>query len=234
MITARPSHERGHAQHGWLDSYHSFAFADYHDPAHLHWGPLRVINEDRVAPGEGFPPHGHRDMEIISYVLSGTLEHKDNLGNSSLIRPGEIQRMSAGQGVVHSEYNPSQTEPLHFLQIWIMPAVHAVVPGYAQQPFTLQKDKWSLLISEDGADGSIAINQDVRLYTARISEGDTLDIALPPHRLAYLHVARGAVRLQGQRFGSGDGAKIRDEEALSFLGANGDAEVLLFDLPLRY
>ena len=231
MIQLRKANDRGHANHGWLDSWHTFSFADYHDPEHVSFSALRVINEDRVSPGEGFPTHPHRDMEIITYVLEGALEHKDSLGTGSVIRPGEVQRMSAGSGIRHSEFNHSQSEPVHFLQIWILPDRQGVKPGYEQKRIDLAElpGKLRLLASPDGRDGSVTINQNANVYAARLN-GDEVTHLLTPGRRAWLQVARGAVELNGTRLHAGDGAGVEDETALKLI-ADGSAEVLLFDLP---
>jgi redox-sensitive bicupin YhaK (pirin superfamily) len=232
MITLRRSHERGHADHGWLKSMHSFSFADYHDPAHMGFGPLRVINEDRVAPGSGFGTHGHRDMEIISYVLDGELAHRDSMGNGSVIRPGDVQRMSAGTGVRHSEYNHAKDRTTHFLQIWIEPNVTGIAPSYEEKRFA-EADKLGRLVmiaSPDGASGSVSIHQDARLYASRLAPGQALDAELAAGRLGYLHLVRGAVTVNGERLVGGDAAKIRDELRLA-IRADADSELLFFDLP---
>jgi len=228
MIQVRPAQERGHANHGWLDSFHTFSFADYYDPAHMGFSVLRVINEDRVIPGAGFPTHGHRDMEIVSYVLAGALEHKDSMGNGSIIRPGDVQRMSAGQGIRHSEFNHSKNEPVHFLQIWILPNVQGVKPSYEQKRIELD-GKLRLVASPDGGNGSVTIHQDARVYAARLNGGE-VSHALAPGRRAWLQVARGTARLNGTTLHAGDGASIEGEASLR-LAADGSAEVLLFDLP---
>jgi hypothetical protein len=228
MLQLRKAHDRGHANHGWLDSWHTFSFADYHDPQHVSFSALRVINEDRVAPGEGFPTHPHRDMEIITYVLEGALEHKDSLGTGSVIRPGEVQRMSAGTGIRHSEFNHSQSEPVHFLQIWILPDRQGVKPGYEQKRIGLN-GQLRLVASPDGSDGSVTIHQDARVYAARLN-GDEVAHTLEPGRRAWLQVARGTVKLNGTTLHAGDGASIENETTLR-LAADGSAEVLLFDLP---
>ena len=232
MITRRASNERGHAQHGWLDSFHSFSFADYYDPAHMGFGPLRVINEDRVEPGMGFGTHGHRDMEIVSYVLAGSLEHKDNLGNGSVIVPGDVQRMSAGRGVLHSEYNPSAVERAHFLQIWIEPAVHGIAPSYEQThvPDVAKRGRLALIAGPEGAGAAVTIHQDARLY-ATLLEGDARVIhEIASGRRAFVHVARGRVTANGEALVAGDAVKIVDERMVTL--DHGDAaEVLLFDLP---
>jgi hypothetical protein len=228
MLQLRKAHDRGHANHGWLDSRHTFSFADYHDPKHVSFSALRVINEDRVAPGEGFPTHPHRDMEIITYVLEGALEHQDSLGTGSVIRPGEVQRMSAGTGIRHSEFNHSQTEPVHFLQIWILPDRQGVQPGYEQKRIELD-GKLRLVASPDGRDGSLTIHQDASVYAARLN-GSEVTHTLAPGRRAWLQVARGAVQLNGTTLQAGDGAGIENEPALRLV-VDGSAEVLLFDLP---
>jgi len=228
MIQVRQAKDRGHANHGWLDSWHSFSFADYHDPRHMGFSALRVINEDRVIPGEGFPTHPHRDMEILTYVLEGALEHQDSLGTGSVIRPGEVQRMSAGQGIRHSEFNHSKNEPVHFLQIWILPNVQGVQPSYEQKRIALD-GKLRLVASPDGRDGSVTIHQDARVYAARLN-GAEVSHALAPGRRAWLQVARGTARVNGTTLQAGDGAGIEGETALR-LAADGSAEVLLFDLP---
>lgn len=233
MIIPRPAHARGHADHGWLRSAHSFSFADYHDPAQMGWGALRVINEDVVAPGRGFDAHGHRDMEIISYVLEGALEHRDNLGNGAVILPGEVQRMSAGQGVVHSEYNPSRDTPAHFLQIWILPRVRASQPSYEQirlPPETLD-GRLRLIASPDGGAGSVRIQQDAQVFAARLGPGQRVLHRFGDGRLGYLQVVRGEVLLNERGFAAGDGAKIEDEVEVEIAGVATGSEILLFDLP---
>lgn len=232
MITVRPAAERGHANHGWLDSWHSFSFAGYHDPRHVHWGPLRVINEDRVAPGRGFGTHGHRDMEIISYVIAGALGHKDSMGNAASIVPGEVQRMSAGTGVTHSEYNHDAQGTTHFLQIWIIPDRMGVTPGYAQRSYTDEdkRGRLRLVISPDGAEDSVTIQQDARMY-AGLFDGDeraTLDLA--EGRLGYVHVVRGNALVNGHVLRAGDALLYRDEPRIQIEGGH-DAELLAFDLP---
>jgi redox-sensitive bicupin YhaK (pirin superfamily) len=232
MIALRPAHERGHANHGWLDSWHSFSFADYRDPAHVHWGPLRVINEDRVAAGQGFGTHGHRDMEIISYVLEGALGHKDSMGNAASIVPGEVQRLSAGTGITHSEYNYSATGTTHFLQIWIIPSVTGIAPSYAQRSWSADEKRGQLrlVVSGDGAEGSVSIRQDARLYAGLFDGGEAATLALAPGRLGYVHLVRGELEANGQRLRAGDALKLRDEPEVR-LRAGKDAEVLVFDLP---
>ena len=232
MITLRKSSNRGHADHGWLQSWHTFSFADYHDPAEMGWHGLRVINEDIVQPGKGFGMHGHRDMEIVTWILDGALEHKDSMGNGEVIRPGEAQRMSAGKGVLHSEFNPSQEQATHLLQIWIEPNVRGVRPSYEQTffPSEERRGRLRLVASHDGREGSVTIHQDAALYAALLAPGETVRHALAAGRHAYLHVARGAVRLNSQSLRDGDGAKIADEAELD-IAATSDAEILLFDLP---
>lgn len=230
MIQLRPSASRGFADHGWLVARHSFSFADYYDPAEMGWGALRVINEDRVAPGKGFATHGHRDMEIVTYVIEGALEHRDSLGNGEVIRPGEVQRMSAGTGVRHSEFNPSPSEPTHLLQIWIAPRERGIAPGYEQQLLAPGENAWRLIASPDAAAGSTLIHQDATLRAARLASGAALDYLLDPARLAYVHLVRGELQLNGLAMSAGDGAKIAEESALHFV-ASQDSEVLLFDLP---
>ncbi len=231
MIEVRRAAERGHANHGWLDSWHSFSFAEYHDPAHMGFGSLRVINDDRVAPGMGFGTHGHRDMEIVSYVLAGSLEHRDSMGNGSVIVPGDVQRMSAGRGVQHSEYNPSPTEPAHFLQIWILPKVTGIAPSYEQKAFPAaeKRGRLKLIASPDGAEGSVTIVQDARLHAALVDGDETASLALAPGRRAYVHVARGRVNANGVELAAGDALKLTGERAVT-LARGADAEVLVFDL----
>ena len=232
MITIRRAKERGHADHGWLDTFHTFSFADYWDPRHMGWGPLRVINEDRVAPASGFPTHAHRDMEIITYVLAGALEHRDSLGTGSVIRPGEVQRMSAGTGVRHSEYNASKTEPVHLLQIWIEPARTGIAPGYEQKTFgeAERRGRLRLIAAPDGRDGAVTIHQDATVYAATLARGERVEHALAPGRLGWLQVARGALLVNGEQLAQGDGAAIEGERSIT-LEAVEPAETLLFDLP---
>lgn len=231
MMRLRRAAERGHADHGWLRSAHTFSFAGYYDPAHMGFRALRVINEDRVDPGRGFPTHGHRDMEIVSVVLEGALEHEDSLGNGSVLRPGEVQRMTAGRGVYHSEYNASSSEELHFLQIWILPAQSGLPSGYEQRRFdeAERRGRLSLLVSPDGEDGSLTIHQDARLYGALLAKGEEVTHALGAGRGAWVQVARGVIELCGQRMEAGDGAAIEGEDALILRGVE-PAEILLFDL----
>ena len=232
MITIRRSQERGHANHGWLDSYHSFSFADYYDPRHMGISALRVINEDRVDAGAGFPTHPHRDMEIISYVLDGALEHRDSMGNGSVIRPGDVQRMSAGTGVTHSEFNASDSEAVHFLQIWIIPSRRGLTPGYQQQhyPDEDKRGKLRLVASPDGGQGSLTIHQDVRVYAMLADRGEAAEYVIDPGRCLYLHVARGSLALGDSELHGGDGVSIVDQQGVSLEGID-NAEVLLFDLP---
>jgi redox-sensitive bicupin YhaK (pirin superfamily) len=232
MNVVRRSNERGYADHGWLKSYHSFSFADYFDPQHVEFGPLRVINEDRVQPKMGFGTHGHRDMEIISYVLSGELSHKDSMGNGSTIRPGDVQRMSAGTGVLHSEFNPSDSNPVHFLQIWIQPNTRSVAPGYEEKRFSPEekRGRLRLIASADRADGSVLIHQDARVYVGLFRASESAVLEVKPGRRIYLHVARGTVEANGTALQAGDALKLTDTSMLSL--SNGrEAEVLVFDLP---
>ncbi len=232
MITLRRAAERGHAHHGWLDSFHSFSFADYYDPAHMGFGPLRVINEDRVEPGKGFGTHGHRDMEIVTYVLDGSLEHKDSMGNGSVIVPGDVQRMSAGRGVLHSEYNPSSTERVHFLQIWIEPATRGITPSYEQTnvPAETKRNRLALIAGPTNSGAAVTIHQDARLFATLLDRDAKVAHTLDPGRRAYLHVARGRVAMNDIELGAGDAALITGESAVTI--DRGDAaEVLLFDLP---
>lgn len=232
MIQHRRATQRGHANHGWLDSYHTFSFADYHDPEQMGFSALRVINEDRVQAGQGFPTHGHRDMEIVTYVLDGALEHKDSMGNGSVIRPGDVQRMSAGTGVRHSEYNASQTDGVHFLQIWIQPKITGVAPSYEQKNFTSDQLAGTLRVvaSPDGREGSVKLNQDAMILATKLGGGAEVTHAIQPGRRVYVHVARGRVRLNGEPMSAGDGARVENEAAVR-LTDGGDAEVLVFDLP---
>ena len=232
MISIRKSGERGYADHGWLRSLHSFSFADYYDPKHNGFGPLRVINEDRVAPGRGFGRHGHRDMEIISYVLEGALEHKDSLGTGSVIRPGDVQRMSAGTGVMHSELNASTTEIVHFLQIWIEPDRHGIQPGYEQKHFTAEekRGRLRLIASPGGRDRSVTIHQDARVYAGLFDATERAEHKLASGRRAYVHVVRGDIQINGEALTAGDAAKLTDVPAC-MLDHAAAAEVLLFDLP---
>ena len=231
MITVRHHDQRGKAQFGWLDSRHSFSFGGYHDPHHSGFRALRVINEDRVQPGRGFEPHSHRDMEIISYVLEGALEHKDSLGSGAVIRPGDVQRMTAGTGITHSEFNASATQPVHFLQIWIIPATRGLRPGYEQKHFSAaeRKDRLKLVAAPDGRDGAVTIHQDAYLHVALLAAGQTVEHAFADDRYGWVQVARGSAAANGVALTEGDGAAIRGEAALA-ITAESDAEVLLFDL----
>jgi len=231
MISLRPADERGHAQHGWLDSHHSFSFADYYDPAHMGFGPLRVINEDRVKPGQGFGTHGHRDMEIISYVLDGELAHRDSMGNGSTIVPGDVQRMSAGRGITHSEFNPSRERPVHFLQIWIEPDVRGIAPSYEQKNFDVaaKRGRLRLIASPDGQDGSVAIHRDARIYAGLFDGAESAEHPIARGRAEYVHVARGTVMVNGHALRAGDALRIIDEPSVT-IGSGKDAEILLFDL----
>jgi redox-sensitive bicupin YhaK (pirin superfamily) len=232
MLQIRKSEERGNADHGWLHSRHSFSFADYYDPLHTGFGPLLVINEDRVAPGMGFGTHAHRDMEIISYVLNGALEHKDSLGTGSVLRYGDVQRMSAGTGVRHSEFNGSKAELVHFLQIWIQPSVRGIPPSYEEKHFPTESKtgRLRLIASGDGRDGSVLIHQDASVYAAVMGGGHVLAHALAPGRLGYVHVIRGSVDVNGVTLKGGDAAKLSGEPEVMLAGAD-NAELLLFDLP---
>ena len=231
MLTVRKSGDRGYADHGWLQSHHSFSFADYYDPAHMGWGNLRVINEDYVAPGTGFGTHGHRDMEIVTYVIDGMLAHRDSMGNGTDIPPGDVQRMSAGRGVRHSEFNQAPDAPTHLLQIWIAPRETGSEPGYEQKTFAAAGKRGRLLLiaSEDGADGSVTIHADAALYAGLFDGDETATLPLNPARKAYVHVARGALTVNGQRLQKGDAALLADESSLA-LADGQDAEVLVFDL----
>lgn len=232
MLQVRKSNERGLANHGWLESYHTFSFGHYYDPEHTGFGPLLVINEDRVQPAQGFGTHGHRDMEIISYVLEGALEHKDSMGNGSVLRYGDVQRMSAGTGVRHSEFNHSRSEGVHFLQIWIEPNVKGIPPGYEEKHFdTASKTgRLRLIASPDGREGSVLIHQDAAIYAALLNGTEEVSHVLAPGRTSYLHVARGRVVVNGVPLSTGDALKLRDESKITLSQADA-AEVLLFDLP---
>ena len=237
MIRIRRAEERGHFDHGWLDTFHTFSFAEYHDPAFMGFRSLRVINEDRVAPGAGFPTHSHRDMEIITYVLEGMLEHKDSMGNGTVIRPGDVQRMSAGTGVTHSDYTASKKDTVHLLQIWILPEKKNLTPSYEQKNISADQKsgKFVLLASPDGAEGSVTIHQDVRLYASVLNKdrsqtlGDGHDRSLRPGRHAWIQVARGAITLNGKPMNASDGAAVSNETSLE-LSAKKDSEILWFDL----
>jgi redox-sensitive bicupin YhaK (pirin superfamily) len=230
MQEIRRSQDRGYADHGWLKSFHTFSFADYFDPEHVEFGALRVINEDRVAPGQGFGAHGHRDMEIISYVLEGALAHKDSTGSESTIRPGDVQRMSAGGGVVHSEFNPSLTEGVHFLQIWIQPNVKGIAPSYEEKHFDDKRGRLRLIASPDRAEGSVLIHQDARLYAGLFDTGESAQLGVLPNRRVYVHVARGRLTANGTKLEAGDALKLTGIAELTIQDGRG-AEVLVFDLP---
>jgi redox-sensitive bicupin YhaK (pirin superfamily) len=231
MIRVRKAAERGHFDHGWLDTYHTFSFARYYDPRHMGFRALRVINDDRVAPGRGFGTHGHEDMEIVTYVLRGALEHRDSLGTGSTIRPGELQRMTAGTGITHSEFNPSPTEPVHLYQIWLLPERKGLKPSYEQKAFP-EEERWNrlrLVASPDGEGGSLSIRQDARLFLASLEERQEVSHELTPGRHAWLQVLRGGVSLNGSTLSAGDGAAVSAESDLT-IRADGSSEVLLFDL----
>jgi quercetin 2,3-dioxygenase len=232
MLQVRPGRERGYADHGWLKSFHSFSFAGYHDPRHMGFGPLRVINEDRVDAGTGFGTHGHRDMEILSYVLEGSLGHKDSMGNGSTIVPGDVQRMSAGSGVMHSEYNHEKNGATHFLQIWIEPSTRGIPPGYEQKHFdaAAKRGRLRLIASPDGAEGSVTLHQDARVYAALLDGAERASHALAAGRRAYVHVARGSISANGTALAAGDALKAEGVPAIELSSGEG-AEVLLFDLP---
>ena len=231
MITVRRSSERGHAEHGWLDSRHTFSFADYYDPAHMGFRALRVINEDRVQPGKGFGVHSHENMEIVSYVLEGALQHRDSMGNGEVLRPGEVQRMSAGTGVTHSEFNASQNEIVHFLQIWILPERSGLAPSYEQKAFPpdARRNELILVASPDGRRGSVTVHQDANLYLARLDAGSRVEVEIPPSRGAWVQVVRGSVALGDEKLAAGDGAARTGEKGMALTAAE-DAEVLVFDL----
>src|SRR6478672_2863457 len=230
-IQIRKANERGHVQIGWLDSYHTFSFGNYYDPAQMGFRSLRVINDDRVAPKAGFDTHGHRDMEIITYVLEGALEHKDSLGTGSVIYPGDAQRMTAGTGILHSEFNHSSTTPVHLLQIWIIPEKQGLTPSYEQRAIPLEEKlgKLRLIASRDGRNGAVTVHQDVELYVSVLKAGDNVSYDLKPHRHAWLHVARGAVSFNGYALTEGDAAAVSGEEQLE-ISTDSEAEILLFDL----
>ena len=231
MIRVRKASERGHFDHGWLDTYHTFSFSRYYDPQHMGFRALRVINEDRVQPGRGFGTHEHEDMEIVTYVLSGALAHKDSLGTGSAIHPGELQRMTAGTGISHSEFNPSQTEPVHLYQIWLLPEREGLEPSYEQRTFPEEErhNRLRLVASPDGGDGSLTIRQDARLYLATLDEGQEVSKDIPSGRHAWVQVLRGNVSLNGEAISAGDGAAVSEESALA-IRAESSSEVLLFDL----
>lgn len=231
MITVRRSNDRGHFDHGWLDTRHTFSFADYHDPRHMGFRALRVINEDRVAPGQGFGTHGHRDMEILSYVLSGRLAHRDSMGSGSSLGPGEVQRMTAGTGVLHSEFNGSDSEPVHFLQIWILPGRQGLLPGYEQRAFPEEerRGRLRLVASPDGADGSVTIHQDARVHAGLLGGGDQVVLSLEADRHAWVQVVRGKLRVGDETLSAGDGAALSEEREVRLAGVDA-SEVLVFDL----
>ena len=231
MLTVRKSADRAHFDHGWLDTRHTFSFGEYYDPTQMGFRSLRVINEDRVQPGQGFGTHGHRDMEIISYVLSGAIAHKDSLGTGEVLRPGEVQRMTAGTGVTHSEFNPSRSDGLHFLQIWILPEKQGLTPGYEQKSFpAVQREgKLKLLASHDGREGSLTVHQDVALYGAMLANDQTAELPLTPGRHAWVQIARGLAEVNGTLLSAGDGAALSDERSVKLRGKD-SAEVLVFDL----
>jgi redox-sensitive bicupin YhaK (pirin superfamily) len=231
MLTIRPAEERGHADHGWLDSHHTFSFADYYHPEHMGFRALRVMNEDRVQGGQGFGTHPHREMEIISYVLEGGLRHRDSTGTGSVIRPGDVQRMSAGTGVTHSEFNASDREPVHFLQIWILPAKRGIAPSYEQKAFADEekRGRLRLIASPDGREGSVTIHADATVYAGLFDEGEKAELRIAPGRHAWIHVARGKVRVNGQELDAGDGAALSEEAAIRLEGIN-RGEALVFDL----
>ena len=233
MVRIRPAEARGHVQLGWLDSRHSFSFGHYYDPAQMGFGPLRVINEDRVAPGAGFPTHGHRDMEILSYVMEGALEHRDSIGTGSVIRPGEVQRMTAGKGIRHSEYNPSQEEPVRFLQIWVEPEREGLAPSYEQKAFPEEerRNRLRLVASRDGREGALTVHQDISLYSSLLDGGETLVHPLNAGRGAWLQLVRGRVTVNGKTLVAGDGAALAETPDVIIEGAE-DSELLLFDLPM--
>jgi quercetin 2,3-dioxygenase len=233
VITIRKSDDRGHFDHGWLDTRHTFSFASYQDPEHMGWSELRVINEDRVQPGEGFGRHGHRDMEIISWVLDGELAHRDSTGGGGVLRPGEVQRMSAGTGVMHSEFNGSRDEPLHFLQIWILPDRPGHEPSYEQKaiPEASRRGRLALIASPDGAEGSTTIQQDARVYATLLDGQERVALPLGSGRKGWVQIARGRVAVNGRVLGPGDGAALADEKAIELAAGGAPAEVLVFDLP---
>ncbi len=231
MFTVRKSDDRGHFNHGWLDTFHTFSFGNYHDPEYTHFRSLRVMNEDRIAPGTGFGTHPHRDMEIVTYVLSGALEHKDSMGSGEVLRPGEFQRMSAGTGIEHSEFNPSGTEPVHLYQIWLFPREKGIVPSYEQKAFPAEEKqgRFRVVASPDGKDGSLTIQQDASIYLSELDAGQTASHELAADRHAWLQVLRGGLHLNGQTLVAGDGVAVSEEDALS-IEATDPAEVMLFDL----
>ena len=232
MIRLRPASERGHADHGWLETWHTFSFNTYHDLNHMGFGPLRVINEDKVAPGKGFGTHPHKEMEIITYILAGGLEHKDSMGNGSIIRVGDVQRMSAGSGITHSEFNPSQIEPVHLLQIWIKPNISGVTPSYEQKHFSHDDklDQLKLIASPDGSECSVTINQDARIYASVLSDDKILSFEINPNRHIWIQAIKGRATCHEQTLQAGDGLAISGEESIKITGVE-SAELLIFDLP---
>jgi quercetin 2,3-dioxygenase len=233
MLRIRRSDERGHADHGWLKTFHTFSFADYYDEEHIHYGTLRVLNQDFVAPGRGFPTHAHRDMEIVTVVLAGALEHKDSMGNGSRMVPGDVQLMSAGTGVTHSEFNGSAKEPLHLLQMWVLPRTRGKAPRYEQEHFADEerRGRLKLVVAPDGREGALTIGQDALLYVSTLGSGERVQHALPPGRGAWLHVATGRVRVDGEELGAGDGAALEGEKPFALAGLD-EAELVLWDLKL--
>jgi redox-sensitive bicupin YhaK (pirin superfamily) len=231
MLTIRRANERGHFNHGWLDTYHTFSFADYYDPKHVHFRSLRVMNEDRVAPGQGFGTHPHRDMEIVTYVLEGALEHRDSMGNGEVLRPGEFQRMSAGTGITHSEFNPSKSEPVHLYQIWLLPERKGITPSYEQKAFPDSElaGRLRVVASPDGGDGSLKIHQDARIYLSKLTAGTKIEHELDAKRYAWLQVLRGDLTLNSQKIAAGDGVSIEAESSLEIQAESG-AEIMLFDM----
>jgi len=231
MLELRRSNERGHADHGWLDTYHSFSFADYYDPQHMGFGTLRVLNDDRIGAGKGFGTHGHKDMEIVTYVLEGELAHKDSMGNGSAIRPGDVQRMSAGSGVMHSEFNHLPDRTTHLLQIWIEPNVRGIAPGYEEKRFAAdeKRGRLRLIASADGQDGSVHLHQDVKLYAGLFDGDESASLTVPAGHKVYVHVARGEISVNGKSLGAGDALKAVDEKEIALAHGIG-AEVLVFDL----
>jgi hypothetical protein len=232
LITIRKANDRGHANHGWLDTYHTFSFASYRDPNHVHFRALRVMNEDVVAPGQGFGTHPHDNMEIVTYVLQGALEHRDSMGNGEVLRPGEFQRMSAGTGITHSEFNPSSTEPVHLYQIWLFPNERNIEPSYEQKSFDTNErhNRLRLVAAPDAAEGSLRIHQDARIYLATLDDGTEVEHAIAPSRHAWLQVLRGSVNVGDQQLTAGDGAALSDEPSLSVRSTSDGSEVMLFDL----
>jgi redox-sensitive bicupin YhaK (pirin superfamily) len=231
MLRLRKSSDRGHFNHGWLDTYHTFSFSEYYDPAHSQFRSLRVMNEDRVAPGQGFGMHGHRDMEILTFVLSGELQHKDSLGNGEVLRPGEVQQMTAGSGIRHSEFNPSSTEPVHLYQVWLLPERQGLPPSYAQKAFDAagRDNRWQVAAARDGREGSLTIHQDATILRASLAPGKSLEYALAPNRHAWLQVLAGEVSIAGNHLSAGDGLAVSDETSLA-VAASQPADLLLFDL----